>query len=119
MISLHEKSHSFLPFFGAWQPKLQEEIPRFLLQFIAFFIGIKLLRARVSLLHKNCWSAFFLTCRVTSHEWSPLNFGKRSLCSRPHNLIFFWRKTRHDASEEEEAVQKLEQLLHLQKKALH
>ena len=36
MISLHEKSHSFLPFFGAWQPKLQEEIPRFLLQFIAF-----------------------------------------------------------------------------------
>lgn len=86
----------------------------------SFFIGIKLLRARVSLLHKNCWSAFFLTCRVTSHEWSPLNFGKRSLCSRPHNLIFFWRKTRHDASEEEEAVQKLEQLLLLlQKKALH
>jgi len=36
MISLHEKSHSFLPFFGAWQPILQEEIPRFLLQFIAF-----------------------------------------------------------------------------------
>ena len=68
------KISQFFALFWSMATQITRRNSTFFAAIHSFFIGIKLLRARVSLLHKNCWSAFFshLSCHISRVESTKL-----------------------------------------------